>query len=121
MKQLRVIALFTAGFLFLATALIVAWLGSPGFQSATILRWLMVGLGIVLSLMLALGVRARGRERWAAFSLVSVLLLAFSGFAIFSFWLFTAPIALIWLALSLWKLLASRPPDRARLNNVSGE
>lgn len=116
MKRLRIIALFTAGLLLLIPALIVGWSGSaePHF-----IQWLLVGLGVVLALMVALGVSARGRERWSAFGLVSMLLLGSSALFIFSLGLLIAPFALVLLAVSLWKLCPFHPSNRAKLNNAS--
>ena len=64
----------------------------------------LAGLAFAIAQLGFVGVIHTARTRWLAFLLIAVLLLGFSALAIFSFGILTAPVGLILLGLSGYKL-----------------
>jgi hypothetical protein len=98
--------LFAGGFALLVAGVLFGWL-MHGHFSVLVIRALMAGLGVVLAVMLVQAFRGTYTERWVTLLLVGVLLLGFSIFVIFSFGILTLPVAIILLALSVFKLIFS--------------
>jgi hypothetical protein len=109
--------LFTEGAVCLAAAVAVVLSGwpDPNDEAYDPVIWTLIGgLAISALLMLLRGVSARGRPRWTAFALVSVLVLGFSALTSLSIGVLIAPIGLLLLGFSLGKLFSLQP---ARASN----
>lgn len=69
----------------------------------------MIGaLLFVLGFLVAAAVFVRDNRRWTILAATAIVLLGFSALTIFSIGLGTAPLALILLGISLWKLARRR-------------
>ncbi len=69
------------------------------------MQTLMGALVVVVLFLAVKGTLSNGKERWEAFALGAILLLGFSALIFFSLGWLIAPVALIFLWLSLWRLL----------------
>ncbi len=69
-----------------------------------IVQILMGALGIMVVLLIVMGVLSKDKERWTALVFVAVLALGFSGLTIASIGIIMAPVALLLLGFSLWRL-----------------
>lgn len=72
-----------------------------------IVQALLGTLGVVVMLMVVSGIRSKGKARWTTLLLVAVLLLGFSALTFASTGLIVAPLGLLVLGFSIWKLLHS--------------
>ena len=94
------------GLAILVAAFGIGWANWGEFTSRTLVMQTLTGaLAAVVVFLLAMGILNKGKERWRALTLDAILLLGFSALILFSLgWLF-APVALLLLGLSLWRLL----------------
>jgi hypothetical protein len=99
------IAIFTMACLALIAIFLLAFLrqGEPIYITPINVLFGISGAGFVA--LVLMGIFLGGKERWTVFILVAILLLLFSALTIFSIGIFVAPVALILLGISLWKLL----------------
>jgi len=106
---------FTLGFAILVAAFSIGWANWWELASRTlVMQTLMGALAAVVVLLLATGILSKGKERWRALTLDAILLLGFSALIFFSLgWLF-APVALLLLGLSLWRLLRYQTEGKVR-------
>ena len=109
MKRLRSAAIFTVGCAILLAAFGIGWADWGELANRIgIMQILMGALGAVVVILVVLGILSRGKERWAALALVAVLLLGFSALTIASTGIIGAPLGLLLLGFSIWKLLHRR-------------
>ncbi|MDD4859007.1 MAG: hypothetical protein PHR56_02225 [Dehalococcoidales bacterium] len=114
MKIRTAIAIFTLA-CFALIVLLLLGLGRQGeetyvtqpsnINSSYILLGIAGGLFVALVLM---GIFLEGKERWKVLTLAAILLILFSALSIFSIGIFLAPIALLLLGFSIWKIRSNK-------------
>jgi len=106
MKDRRLALIFTVGCIILLAAFGIGWANWGEFANQIgIMQILMGALGFAVILLVAMGILSRDKERWTALVLVAILALGFSGLTFASIGIIVAPIALLLLGFSLWRLL----------------
>ena len=101
---------FALGVFCLAFAFAITLSRSEGYNpadslTAKIFIWLsLAGLAFAIAQLGFVGAIYKAKTRWLAFFLIAILLLGFSALALPSFGLFTAPVGLVLLGLSVVKL-----------------
>lgn len=104
MKMLRLVS-FIVGCATIFAAFGIGWANWGELANRIgIMQILMGVLGVMVVLLVVLGILSRGKERWTSLTLGAILLLGFSALTLFSVGIFVAPVALILLGISLWKL-----------------
>jgi len=118
MKTRILMAIFTAG---VSVLVAIIWLAitSPREITGTsiypdVIVLLDGAFGLVTAALVYLSMFLSGKERWTALMLAAILLLLFSILAIFSIGIFIAPVGLLLLGLSLWKLAQRSPRHGTR-------
>lgn len=114
-SPVMLVVLFAAGVANLLIAFAIFWAGWLGIGHNELLSRIFMGtLGVLVAFMVLWAAAVAGKMRWVAVGLVALLNLGFSALTIVSIGILIAPVGLILLAFSLWKLLR-------RSRNVTGD
>ncbi len=109
MKTRWLVAIFAVGCAVLLAAFGIGWANWGELANRVgVIQILMGVLGVVVILLAVMSILSRGKERWTALALVAVLLLGFSALTIASTGIIGAPLGLLLLGFSIWKLLHRR-------------
>ncbi len=104
MRILRLVS-FIVGCAILFVAFGIGWAGWWELANHVgVMQVFMGALGILVILLVVMGVLSKSKERWIPLLLAAILLLGFSGLVFFSVGWLIAPVALLLLGLSLWRL-----------------
>ena len=83
----------------------VGWAGWGKLANRTdIVQLLMIALGVIVVFLAILGIMSRSKQRWTALLFVAILLLGFSVLTFASTGIIAAPVGLLLLVFSIWKL-----------------
>ncbi len=106
MKRLWSAVIFAVGCAILFAAFGIGWADWGKLANRIgIMQILMGALGVVVVLLVVSGILSRGKERWTALLFVAILLLGFSALTVASIGIIVAPIGLLLLGFSIWRLL----------------
>ncbi|MFH0768899.1 MAG: hypothetical protein V1932_04965 [Chloroflexota bacterium] len=109
MKKLGILASFMVGCAVLFSAFVIGWADWGKLANRIGIVQILIGaLGVVVIILVVMGILSKGKERWTALILVAVLLLGFSALTIASTGIIGAPLGLLLLGFSIWKLLHRR-------------
>ena len=109
MKKLRSAAIFAVGCAMLLAAFGIGWADWGKLANRIgIMQILMGALGFVVVLLVVLGILSTDKDRWTALLFVAILLFGFSALTFASTGIIVAPIGLLMLGFSIWKLLHRR-------------
>jgi len=107
MRRFGLIAGFAVGAAVLVYAVGTAYAGWREFAGhGVVLAVVFSALGVVAALLTTIGVMSSGRGRWLPLGLVAILLLGLSALTPVTLGLFAAPLGLVLLGLSVWKLVS---------------
>ena len=105
MKGRGLSLIFAVGCILLFAAFAIGYANWGGLANRIgIVQILMGTLGIAVLTLVAISILNRGKARWTVLTLCAILLLGFSALIIFSVGWLIAPVALIMLVFSIWKL-----------------
>lgn len=104
------IALFIVGLAMLIPFNGMTWWGLWGLEGS-FYGPLFIGILAVAAVLAMIGLNAKGRERWLAFALTATLILGFSVGYLYSIGFILAPLSLILLVISIWRLANITPAD----------
>ncbi len=110
MKKIAMVVSFIVGCTVLFVAVGIGW--ADWWELANRIRAMQIfmgALGLFIAFQIAIGILNKSKERWTPLILAAILLLGFSGLAFFSVGWLMAPIALLLLGFSIWKLLRRQP------------
>ena len=111
--MLRLVAIFTMGCAILLAAFGIGWADWGNLANRTGIVQILVGiLGVIVLFLVMSGILGRGKQRWTALSFVAILLLGFSALTFASTGIIVAPVGLLLLVFSIWKL-RHRQTERA--------
>ncbi len=105
MKGRGLLLIFTVGCILLFAAFGIGYANWGDLANRIgIVQILMGTLGVIVLVLVAMSILDGGKARWTALTLCAILLLGFSVLLIFSVGWLIAPVALLLLGFSLWRL-----------------
>jgi hypothetical protein len=104
-KRLGLIVSFLVGAAMLIYAFGIGYAGWWEFADRMVVASVLLSaLGVAVVFLTTMGTLARGKGRWTPFTLAAILLLGFSALTFFSLGIYVAPVGLLLLGFSIWKL-----------------
>ncbi len=110
MKSRGLAVLFAAGCIILLAIFIIGWANSWEITNHVGIVQILTGaLAVVALELVVIGILNKDKTRWQALATGAVLILGFSVITFFGIGVFVAPVGLILLGISLWRLLRRKP------------
>lgn len=101
MRALLVI--FAVGCAILVAAFGIGW-GKWVEPTYAVVGFILGAPGAIIALLVAMGIMSRDKLRWTALFLAAIMILGFSALVFFSIGILFAPVGLVLLGISIWKL-----------------